>query len=239
MFFIGATLELSALVDTVDHCILARRLRAYLWNSFRVIPLSERAFLVTVNNYAPSAESLSCGVPQGSILGPLLSALFPIVSIITHFLLSLFCRQYAIIYFILNLKMLQNCSTDHFLQLNTDKPVDSSLYPEGDKKSWISFVKPTLPNQGVSRGQVLSLEQNVKGLVCSCFYQYFVCLFSCKVLYNFTSFGIYKSLNWKTLRKKKKSSLVGLLTVHITAINYDMGVTGRHCFILSKQKSKG
>lgn len=62
--------------DMVDHQILLDRLKywvgvcgsAFEWSSY----FSERCFSVTVSKYRSSSTSLTYGVPQGSVLGPLL-----------------------------------------------------------------------------------------------------------------------------------------------------------------------
>lgn len=59
-----------------------------LWVSPAVVLLfSDRTFIVSVGNFASSSEILSCGVPQGSVLGPLLFALymFHLEQIMRHF----------------------------------------------------------------------------------------------------------------------------------------------------------
>ena len=66
--------------DLVDHQILLSKLELYgfaretlLWfNTY----LTHRQQQVTVNNFKSEFEPVSCGVPQGSILGPLLFLLF-------------------------------------------------------------------------------------------------------------------------------------------------------------------
>uniref|UniRef100_A0A671Y010 Reverse transcriptase domain-containing protein n=1 Tax=Sparus aurata TaxID=8175 RepID=A0A671Y010_SPAAU len=74
-------LDLTAAFDTVDHTILFSRLEhcvgirdaALEW--FRSY-LSERCFSVRLGDSASSSAPLSCGVPQGSILGPILFSLY-------------------------------------------------------------------------------------------------------------------------------------------------------------------
>ena len=74
-------LDLSAAFDTVDHEILLKRLKVdygisgtvYTWiKSY----LESRSYVVQVGNYSSTVGYLLFGVPQGSILGPLLFILY-------------------------------------------------------------------------------------------------------------------------------------------------------------------
>lgn len=70
-------LDLSAAFDTVDHCILLDRLGEWVGISGRPLDwfssyLSDRSFSVTVGPYMTECVALSCGVSQGSVLGPIL-----------------------------------------------------------------------------------------------------------------------------------------------------------------------
>ena len=80
-------LDLSAAFDTVDHSILLSRLRdcfgvngaAVAWfESY----LTSRTQFVRVNDCRSTQRSLERGVPQGSVLGPLLLYTLPIADII-------------------------------------------------------------------------------------------------------------------------------------------------------------
>ena len=67
-------LELQKAFDTVDHEILCQKLSvmgvvSVEW--FRSY-LSDRTQMVNVNNTSSDFQKITCGVPQGSILGPLL-----------------------------------------------------------------------------------------------------------------------------------------------------------------------
>jgi len=73
-------LDLTAAFDTVDHTILLSRLENCV--VVRVIALkfqsyfSGRCFSIKMGDSTSSTVSLNCGVPQGSILGPILFALY-------------------------------------------------------------------------------------------------------------------------------------------------------------------
>ena len=73
-------MNLSKAIDTVDHVILIKKLDHYgvkgrnlLW--FKSY-LNNRRQFITHNNSNTSFANISCGVPQGSILGPLLFLLY-------------------------------------------------------------------------------------------------------------------------------------------------------------------
>ena len=66
--------------DLVDHHILLRKLKAYQLNassmSWFQSYLNDRKQQVQIDNNFSNFEAITCGVPQGSILGPLLFLLF-------------------------------------------------------------------------------------------------------------------------------------------------------------------
>jgi hypothetical protein len=83
-------LDLSAAVDTIDHSILLERLRS--WFGFNNTVLSwiksyhtHRSFYVNLNGTKLFVFQLFYGVPQGSVLGPLLFILYttPLSTIIS------------------------------------------------------------------------------------------------------------------------------------------------------------
>ena len=79
-FVLGVFLDFSKAFDTVDHDILFQKLEFY---GIRGLPLnwfksylSKREQFVEYNGATSTRERIVCGVPQGSILGPLLFLLY-------------------------------------------------------------------------------------------------------------------------------------------------------------------
>ena len=73
-------IDLQKAFDTIDHNILLEKLKAIGFcddtvNWFHSY-LTNRAFLVSIENKYSSISKISCGVPQGSILGPLLFLMY-------------------------------------------------------------------------------------------------------------------------------------------------------------------
>ena len=60
--------------DLVDHTLLLEKLSCYRVSDTFLMKsyLNNRAQVVSVNNEISNEDSVKCGVPQGSILGPIL-----------------------------------------------------------------------------------------------------------------------------------------------------------------------
>ena len=83
-------LDLSAAFDTIDHAILLERLRFRYGLSNLVLQwftsyLVDRTKRIMFDKFSFQPRRLSCGVPQGSILGPVLFSLYisPLEDVIT------------------------------------------------------------------------------------------------------------------------------------------------------------
>ena len=76
----GVFIDLEKAFDTVNHSILCKKLEHY---GIRGIPntliksfLSNRKQYVSINGFESNIKEISCGVPQGSTLGPLLFLIY-------------------------------------------------------------------------------------------------------------------------------------------------------------------
>ena len=135
---LGIFLDLSKAFDTLNHDILLHKLNMYgirsLANSWIQNYLSNRKQYVAYNNSTSTHNDIVCGMPQGSILGPLLFLLYindlPLSSPSSHFIIItddtniLFSHKDPIqLEKLINneLKKISNWFKENKLSLNIDK----------------------------------------------------------------------------------------------------------------------
>ena len=80
MFSCGVFIDLQKAFDTVNHSILLHKLSHYgirgIVNDWFCSHLSKRIQTTQVGPHISRKESTLCGVPQGSVLGPLLFLIY-------------------------------------------------------------------------------------------------------------------------------------------------------------------
>lgn len=89
-------LDLTAAFDTIDHNILLNRLSHLVGIQGNALKwfcayLKNRGSVVQLDNYFSDSVVSFCGVPQGSILGPILFSIYMI-------LLGIICRKFNVAY---------------------------------------------------------------------------------------------------------------------------------------------
>ena len=113
------SLDLSSAFDTIDHTILINRLSTSFGVSGRTLNwitsyLSNRSQFVKVDNLSSPPQTCLFGVPQGSVLGPLLFTIYvsPIASLLHQLGVNLINMQMTPSFTspYLNLKQLLTCN---------------------------------------------------------------------------------------------------------------------------------
>ena len=84
LFSCGIFIDLKKAFDTVDHSILLHKLNHYgvrgIINTWFSTYLSKRSQSTQIASTVSNKEEIACGVPQGSVLGPLLFFLFMLMT---------------------------------------------------------------------------------------------------------------------------------------------------------------
>ena len=202
-FSVLTLLDLSAAFDTIDHGILLSRLYSLYGISGSALDwfssyLSDRKLSVLVNDIYSDSASLSFGVPQGSVLGPVLFILYtkPLSTLLnSHSLSHQSFADDTQLYsssspdqLSSTLETVQDCvldvkqwMTDNKLKLNDDKTeailfrkksTDSSVLPKSIKicNSDISF-SDSARNLGFIVSSDMSLDKHVSQVCRSAYFE--------------------------------------------------------------------
>uniref|UniRef100_A0A8P4G3Q0 Reverse transcriptase domain-containing protein n=1 Tax=Dicentrarchus labrax TaxID=13489 RepID=A0A8P4G3Q0_DICLA len=186
-------LDLSAAFDTIDHDILLQRLEHQIGIKGTALTwfksyLSDRSQFVHVNDESSINTKVSHGVPQGSVLGPILFTLYmlPLGNIIRNHSINFHCyADDTQLYLsikpneINQLSKLQTCLKDikswmtcNFLMLNSEKNEILVLGPKNLRDSLSKDIvtldginlasSTTVRNLGVIFDQDLSFNSHIK-----------------------------------------------------------------------------
>ena len=193
-------LDLSAAFDTVDHNIMLERLKHWVGISGTALDwftsyLSDRSFSVYLGPYSSETAALSCGVPQGSVLGPLLFALYMLplghiisqVGDISYHLYADDIQLYVsfepedtdkVLKLLRCFNLIKDWLANNFLQLNENKTEVIIVAPDPIVSkisrllgSLSSAVQSKLKNLGVIFDNNMYLDQHIKSLTRTCFFQ--------------------------------------------------------------------
>ena len=194
-------LDLTAAFDTINHSILLSRLQTSLNITGSALSwlksyLTDRHQFIHINNCSSSTVPLPQGIPQGSVLGPLLFILYllPIGSIIHRHGLRFHCYADNIQIYISTKSItpvthstLTNCLTElkswlqtNFLQLNCDKSEIILIGPKSLATSTQNFSlsidnttlspSPFIRNLGIIFDNNLSFEHYISRLTQTAFF---------------------------------------------------------------------
>ena len=221
-YAISIFVDLTKAFDTVDHEILLHKLdsygiRGHVNNFFRSY-LNDRSQFTEVNGEKSTRRSVKCGVPQGSVLGPLFFALYinDLHRAVGEEHVRLFADDTALFLWNRNLTTLVESAKAKFIDLHT-WCVRNKLIINNEKTNFILFhtVNKPIPNN------INSIETDVMKIERVSAYKYLgvymdeIVHWSEHVNYTCTSlvkyFGIFNQIKHKITAKLSRNLYSALI----------------------------
>ncbi len=193
-------LDLSAVFDTIDHEILVDRLQNYTGIQGQALRwfrsyLSDRYHFVYLNGESSQLSPVKNGVPQGSVLGPLLFSIYmlPLGTIIRKYGISFHCYADDTQLYISTrpdetsklskltecVKNVKDWMTNNFLLLNSDKTEILLIGPNNSTRNLLDYnlqldgcpvTSSTVKNLGVILDSNLSFEKHISNVTKTAFF---------------------------------------------------------------------
>ena len=148
LFTCGIFLDLKKAFDTINHSILLKKLNHYgirgIINDWFSLYLLGRSQVTEIDSNLSTINKISCGVPQGSVLGPLLFLIY--INDFHHasekFSFYLFADDTNLLYADKNLKSLEKIMVNNELVRVSDWLNANKLTLNAKKSNFVIFHPP-------------------------------------------------------------------------------------------------